>query len=118
MFEYPCVSIPGSKQEWTGCSTAGSLNTATKRSFVKCQLGERLLAARLHSGHMAPVGGTAATSGHAAVMAARPGGRALKQESFPELRLSGVHPVRLYGEDGGEQVTRRTRAPHCHGSQG
>ena len=74
------------------------LKTATKRSFVtvfvKCQLGERLLAARLHSGHMAPVGGTAAASSHAAVMAARSGGRALKQESFPELRLSGVHPVR------------------------
>ena len=103
-----------------GCSTAGSLKMATKRSFVtvfvKCQLGERLLAARLHSGHMSPVGRTAATSARAAVMAARSGGRALKKESFPELRLSGVHPVRRGWC--GQQGTRRTRASHCHGSRG
>ena len=59
------------------------------------ELGDRLLPARLAVGHETVLGRTADTSARAAVMVAISGGRALKlQESFPELRLSGVHPVR------------------------
>ena len=58
------------------------------------ELGDRLLPARLAVGHGTVLGRTVDTSARAAVMVAISGGRALKQESFPELRLSGVHPVR------------------------
>ena len=63
-------------------------------TFTFSELRDSLLAARLAVGYGTVLGGMAATSGHAAVMVAISGGRALKQERVPQLRLSDVHPVR------------------------
>ena len=78
----------GRRAEWV--TQNGDKTTASTFS----ELGDRLLPARLAVGHETVLGRTADTSARAAVMVAISGGRALKQESFPELRLSGVHPVR------------------------
>ena len=81
-----------------GSSTASVIKTATKRSFVtvfvKNELGPSVNAARLEYRHLTLHRNTTTTRGRVPAASARSGGHALKQQSWPELRLSGVHPVR------------------------
>ena len=76
-----------------GGSTASALKTWTKRSLVKNELGDRVNAARLEYTHGTLLGNTTTTRGHmfrpCPRVSARSGGRALKQQSFPRLRVSG-----------------------------
>ena len=101
---------------WSTGRTSGSHKTATKRSlphFLNSGIASFLRAWPL---------------GMRQCLAARPTPRHVRpswwryQEAARSNRrasLSCVSVVSIpYGEDGGEQGTRRTRAPHCHGSRG
>ena len=72
-----------------GGSTSGLLVMATKRWFVKNELGPPVNAARLEYTHGTMLGDTTTTRGRVPVKSAISGGRALKQQRVPGLRFSG-----------------------------
>ena len=66
-----------------------SAQAVTKRSFVKNATRDRVNAARLEYTHGTMLGDTTTTRGRVPVKSAISGGRALKQQRWPELRFSG-----------------------------
>ena len=80
-----------------GSSTAGVLETATKRSLFDSETRDRAAAVRLEYRNGTMLGDTPTTRGRVPVQKARSGGCALKQESDPHLGSSDVAVVRTRG---------------------
>ena len=91
------------------CSTAGSVEMATKCSFLSVRdPGDRSPVQPVGMRDGTVLGRTASTCGRAAVQSFRHGARALNLEACPELRMDTVQPIE---DDAASEATRPTSKP-------